>query len=354
MQTPATIRSCLLLMVLATLPACGGGGSGGSGSAATGGVSSNPAPPPAQANTLQEALDLGVARGADGMILAVRYRDGSTESYAAGVRDRASGAAMEPRLQFKIASVSKLFIAAAATQVFHQGLLSLNDSLAQQLPALAPRIENAAEINLRHLLRHRSGVPDFDSQAGFSWHSAHTDVPRVLEYALDKPADFPPDERYEYSNTNYLLLGMVLDEVLGYSHHQHIQNFILDPLGLSDTVQLLEDADAARLASGYWDGVDTTRLDYAVPGGSMVSTAADVAAFLHALAGGRLLSPAEQATYNSVYWLQHSGWLPGYQTIANYEAIPGASVVLHLNNTGGSSEQVLSDTYEQVLSILRK
>jgi D-alanyl-D-alanine carboxypeptidase len=142
--------------------------------------------------------------------------------------------------------------------------------------------------------------------------------------------------------------------VLGYSHHRHIQDFILDPLEMENTFNQFADADFARLISGYWDGVDTTQRDYVVAGGSMVSSAPEVAVFLDALARGVLLSPQEQATYEEVYWLKHSGWLPGYQTIANYESNSNVTIVLHVNNTGSPSETVISDAYDAILKILRQ
>jgi D-alanyl-D-alanine carboxypeptidase len=338
--------------MLAALPGCGGGGGGGSSN--TSAEQANPTPPTSSATTLQGVLDEGIRRGVDGLVLAVLDSNGSLELVTAGIQDRSSQAAMDGQSLFKVASVSKLFIAAATTQIIHQGLLSLEDTLAQHLPELASSIENSEIITLRNLLQHRSGVPDFDSQTGFSWQNAHTDITQVLEYALGHPADFPPNARYEYSNTNYLLIAMILDKVLGYSHRHHIQDFILDPLGMDDTYHLLGEADPTQLISGYWDDVNTTQRDYVVPGGSMVSTATDVVKFIDALARGALLNPQDQATYEAVYWLKHSGWLPGYQTIANYESTPDVSIVLHLNNTGSPSEGVLSDTYDHLLEILRR
>lgn len=339
-----------VLALCLLLPGCGGGGgSGGSGVGDSEAGSAVPVGP----SSVDEALEQAVSSGVDGAILVVLSGDSPVQSFVAGRRER-SGDPMTIDTVFKMASVSKLYIAVAAIQLVHQGLISLDDSVASSLPALASRIENSDAISLRLLLQHRSGVPDFDSQAGFSWRSSHPDVQVVLGYALDLPADFAPDSRYEYSNTNYLLAAMMLDAALGYSHHTHIQNFILDPLGLVDTWHVLGEVDPALLASGYWDGADMKTQEYAVPGGSMLATAADIARFLHALARGDLLDPAAQADYESVYWLNHSGWLPGYQTIARYEAALDATLVLHVNTTGGASETVLSRTYDQVVALLRR
>jgi hypothetical protein len=86
----------------------------------------------------------------------------------------------------------------------------------------------------------------------------------------------------------------------------------------------------------------------------MVSTGADVATFLDALALGKLLSDSEQATYEDVYWYEHSGWVPGYQTRASYQSWPGVTIVVQVNDTGGVSEDVIGDAFDDALTILRR
>lgn len=338
-----------VLIAALLLSACGGGG-GGSGSSST-------APPVNAGNaasSLQDAIDQAVRRGVDGAVLAVLQSDGTLTTRVAGSQNRSAGIAMDAASIFKMASVSKLYVAAAVVQLEQQGMLSLSDTIATHLPAIAPRIENSERITMRMLLRHRSGVPDFDSQSGFSWRSAHPDNATTLAFALDKPADFAPDAREEYSNTNYLLLGMIMDAVLGYSHHVQIQDFILNPLGLGDTYHRQTDIGDRQLVRGYWDGDDTTTLQYGIPGGSMLATSADIAVFLDALATGKIFDADGQQSYESVYWLRHTGWLPGYQTYARYEPSVNATVVVHVNNTGGTSEDIIEDTYNAVLNVLRR
>jgi D-alanyl-D-alanine carboxypeptidase len=335
------------------LAACGGGG-GSSGSDGGAAAVTSPTPTPIfQPSSVQDALDHGIDRGVDGLFLHIAHADGSSESAAAGVQDRGKSIAADPTALFKIASISKMFIAAAASQLIHRGYVEADDTLAQWLPAIASRIENSPSITLRQLLQHRSGIPDFDSHKGFSWEQSHTDIDQVLEHALDLPADFAPDRHYEYSNTNYLLAAKILDKALGYSHHLHIQSFILDPLSMSDTYHELSEIDPDLLSKGYWSGTDKTLQDYIVPGGSMISTAADVAVFLRALKDGDLLSREEQVTYGDLYFYSHSGWLPGYQSIANFEPSIDAVIVLFANNTGGNSEVILSDTFRDVLQVSR-
>ena len=119
---------------------------------------------------------------------------------------------------------------------------------------------------------------------------------------MDKPADFAPDSKYEYSNTNYLLLAKVLDKALGYSHQTFITENILTPLAMHDTYLKLSDIEPSSLAKGYWGGIERSTQDYVIPGGSMISTVKDIAIFIRALNTGSLLSVEERNVYTSVYW----------------------------------------------------
>jgi D-alanyl-D-alanine carboxypeptidase len=127
------------------------------------------------------------------------------------------------------------------------------------------------------MIKHRSGIADFDSQAGFDWNNADTDIDNTLLYALDKSSDFPPDSQYEYSNTNYLLLAKILDKALGYSHKIYITENILISLGMYDTYLKFGEINPSRLVQGYWNNIDRSMQDYAIPGGAMISTVKDIA-----------------------------------------------------------------------------
>jgi len=122
--------------------------------------------------------------------------------------------------------------------------LSLDSTLADYLPELIGRIENADQITLRMMLQHRSGIPNFTDDPEFPWFDPPSELHDYLKFALDKPANFKPDPQYRYSNTNYLLIRNILDQRLGYSHHQFINEEILAPLGLTHTFNLLSEIDA--------------------------------------------------------------------------------------------------------------
>lgn len=342
----ARMRSTLAVGLCAMLSACGGGSSD---------PANNSGQPTAfVATSIDSALSYGVNSGLDGVWVYVDDGSPAPTFKAAGDSDRATLAPAAPEDLFKIASISKMFIAVATTRLVAIGTIQLDDTLAFWLPELDGRVANAQSITVRHLLRHRSGVPDFDSQPGFTWQNAHTEVDSVLELALDRAADFAPDARREYSNTNYLLIGRILDTALGYHHHQYVQNEILSPLGMADTYSLLDDVDSALLAHGYWEDVDRLSQDYVVPGGSMVSTARDVGVFVRALATGNLLTPDEMSIYRSLFsGFGHSGWLPGYQSEARYYGDINTVLVLFVNETGGNSEVVKGEVFDSLVDYLR-
>ena len=305
-------------------------------------------------DTVQGELDNAVNRGLDGIIVYVDQAGEAPALYAAGWNNRAEQVPANPQALFKIASISKLYIAAATAMLVNEGRLSLDDTLADLLPELVGRIEYADQITLRMMLQHRSGIPNFTDHPEYPWFETLPDRNAYLEFALDQPAVFEPDSDYRYSNTNYLLIGTILDNVLGYSHHEYIESEILEPLRLNQTYSLLSQVDLEDVSSGYHHDVepDLKELDYISPGGSMVATAQDVGIFLRALNDGSLLNDDEQAIYSSIYEYEHTGWLPGYQSIARYYEDTDTVVVQFVNSTGGDTEATSSVVFDRVVRIL--
>lgn len=306
-------------------------------------------------HTVQQQLDDAVDDGLDGIIVYVDRAGQPPRSYAAGWKDAAHRVPADPHALFKIASISKLYIAAATARLVNQHVLSLDDTVAQRLPELAGHIANADHITLRMLLQHRSGIPNFVDAKGFDWGERQGDPNANLKLVLDQPADFAPDAKREYSNTNYLLIGAILDRALGYPHQRYIEQEILKPLGLTRTYTSLHQVSGADLASGhhYHVDADMKTLDFETPGGSMIATAQDVGVFLRALNNGTLLSRDEQAIYSSVAEYGHKGWLPGYQSIARYQKDMDTVVVQFVSNTGGDVELLANVVYGRVVRIVR-
>ena len=327
--------------LISTLVACGGGGGG----------SSNSPPPAASVKTVEEAMTDAVLAGADGAFLYIEQA-GDIQLRTAGQQDINSGIPASDQALFRIASISKLFVAVAVAKLIDDGLLSADNTFSEFIPEYSSRIANSQSISIRMMTQHRSGIPDFDSAAGFDWQNAHPDIITELERILDLPADFLPDTSSAYSNSNYLLLGLIMDEVLGYDHADFIQAEILTPLGLLDTYYQFDVNLEDDMARGHWLGVDRTTQAYTIPGGSMISTLSDVGTFVRALNTGGLLTDSESQIYSGLYGRSHSGWLPGYQSNARFISSANAVVVLFINETGSNTESIMSQLYEEILQTL--
>lgn len=290
-------------------------------------------------DTVQEQVDEAIDYGLDGIIVYVDQTGKAPQFYAAGWKNKLTQEPADPHALFRIASISKLYMATAVAKLASNGRLSLDDTLADYLPELAGRIEYADQITLRMMVQHRSGIPNFTDDEAWDWFTSQTDINKALERVLDEPADFAPDARTSYSNTNYLLIGRILDNVLGYSHHQYIEEAILAPLGLTNTYSLLSQVAYDDVVSGYWYEYDDDlrQIDHVIPGGSMIATAEDVGIFLRALNDGTLLNDDEQAIYSSIYEYEHTGWVPGYFSIARYYEDIDTVVIQFVNTTGGDT-----------------
>ena len=307
-------------------------------------------------DTVQKQVDDAINYDLDGIIVYVDQTGKEPEFYSAGWKDKERGIPADSQALFKIGSVSKLYIAAATAMLISDHKLTLDDTLADYFPELVGRIENADRITLRMLLQHKSGIPDWIEDPDFPWATSLTDVNEYLELVLDDPAEFEPGSRYDYSNTNYLLIGNILDKTLGYNHQQYIQSEILAPLGLTHTFGVLSDVDARKVASGYYleyDG-DVKMLDIVVPGGSMIATAGDTGVFLRALNDGSLFNDDEQNVYSSIYVYEHTGLWPGYSSIARYHKGMDAVIVQFVNTSGGNSWMLSEIVYNRIVRIIRK
>lgn len=265
-------------------------------------------------DTLQEQVNEAIDHGFEGVVIYVDEADKLPVIYTAGWHNRENKIPAKADALFKIASISKLYTAVAVTKLVRSGHLSLDKTLADYLPDLIGRIEHVEKITLRMLVKHRSGIPNYTDSQNY-WAAPKTTNKENLELILDRPASFEPDKDYEYCNTNYLLLSEIMDGVLGYSHFMFIQEEILNRLNLKNTYFSLNDVNIDDVMSGYHLGhpFDLKKDEY-----GMLATAEDVGVFLRALNNGLLFDQGEQEIYAAIYKYEHSGWVPGYQSFAEY------------------------------------
>lgn len=297
---------------------------------------------------LQDATELGF----EGIIVYRHELGKAPQKYAAGWKDSENKVPATPDALFKIASINKLYIAAAAAKLINDERLALDNTLAFYFPELAARIQYADQITLKMMLQHRSGIPNYTDTSGY-WSAPPDTFDGMIALILDLPASFAPDQGYAYSNTNYLLLGALIDNTLGYSHQQYIQGEILTPLNLTQTFFSLQEVNIDDVMSGYYVGYDK---DLKTVEQGMLATAEDVGIFITALNDGSLFSAQEQKIYSSIYVYDHTGLVPGYQSIARYHKDIDTVVVQFTNTTDfeGYNWTTSEIVYDRVMAIIRR
>jgi D-alanyl-D-alanine carboxypeptidase len=262
---------------------------------------------------LQRAADHLVADGVPGVIILTR-RGRQVSHVVAGLADKATGQPVQPQDRVHIGSITKTFVAAVVLQLAADGRLSLNDSVQKWLPgALNGPGYDPAQVTIRQLLRQTSGIPDYTSAQGFLTEQSleQTWQPQQLvDLALQQG---PPVHGWLYSNTNYILLGMIIQKVTGQSPITEISRRILEPLGLRGTsFPLTSTQIPVPYAHGYYEGQDVTNVvnpSSTWTAGAMISTVDDVARFYRALLTGRLLPPAQQRELLSTIPVDDTGEL---------------------------------------------
>lgn len=359
-------RKSLLLAAAAMsllTAACSGGGAAstteGTTSTSTTGAATTAPPvvPPERAAALQAELDGFVAASSTaGVSAAVLWADGAFWEGSAGLADETAGRALTPRDTMRIASTTKSFTAAVVLQLVEEGRLGLDDVLAPLLPGRG--LDEA--LTVRHLLGHRSGLWNFTLDPGVDTAGKAWDPEEILALAVDRGRVFPPGSHFAYSNTNYVVLGLVIEAITGNPAESEIRSRLLVPAGAADTFM-----------AGYEPG-EVTALPYGDPGaavdylpldtsswtaGALASTPADLVRFGSALFAGGLLSvdglaamtiPQAAGGEGAHYGLGlelleisgrpawgHRGGIPGYLSALFYFPGSGLAVALTANDWRG-------------------
>ena len=263
-----------------------------SGAAASTPVS-DPAAGPATAVAAADALlrdYQGQVPGASVLVL----RDGQPlYRRGHGLADLEAGTAATTQTNYRLASVSKQFTAAAILLLAQDGVLTLDDPVRRWLPSL-PAAADA--VTLRHLLSHSSGLVDYEDHvpADFQGQLHDIDVLHILE-GLDRTC-FTPGSGYRYSNSGYALLALVVGAASGQDFASFLQQRIFQPLGMHDTVAHQDGVDTVArrawgysLADGHWQRSDQSQTSAVLGDGGIYSSIDDLARWDAALYDKRLL-----------------------------------------------------------------
>jgi D-alanyl-D-alanine carboxypeptidase len=244
--------------------------------------------------------------GAPGALLDVRDRHGRTV-LTSGVGDVRSRTPVPRDSSFRIGSVTKPFVATVVLQLVGEHRVVLDAPVERYLPGVVRGHGNdGRRITVRQLLQHTSGLPDYldyvTPQDILKDPLAHHDLRDMVDVALAHHRVFKPGRHWKYSNTNYLVAGLLIESVTGHPYGDEIQRRIIEPLGLHATSV---PGDNPTISGPHPRGyvrpgegaplMDVTELNTTVagPGGGMISSGADLSRFMEALLGGRLLEPAQ-------------------------------------------------------------
>lgn len=310
-------------------------------------------------DTIDSQMSAGDIPGA----LVGIWEDGyETQLIAKGLADVASGRAAAVTDRFRIASNTKMFTAMALLILADQKKIGLDDKVSKYIDDLP----HTGLVTIRQLANHTSGYYDYSSDPVFV-ASGSADMLRkwspreLMEFIKGKPLDFTPGSNYHYSNTNYVMMGLIIETVTGMRWEDYITSKIISPLLMSETECPSGYAISGSHLKGYnVDGGATSEIvvdpSWGWAAGGIISTVTDMKKWLDALAGRSLISPAMQAEQLKrvadpdsggtmeygfgamVIWSQfigHTGVIPGYNSAAFISLDGKKAVVVVFNNEEG-------------------
>jgi D-alanyl-D-alanine carboxypeptidase len=348
---------------------------------------------------LQKKLDEWHKAGSfPGATLGVALANGKSFGIAVGVSDRESGTWMKPNDGMLAGSVGKTFAAATALQLVHEGKIRLDDKIEKYLgrEKWFSRLPNAKDITVRQLMNHTSGLVRYEFKEKFTrdltanpkkvWKPAE-----LVAYLLDEKAPFEAGKGWDYSDTNYIVLGMIIEKVTGKKFYDEAYRRLLGPLKLNHTIP--QDGPVLRgVVQGYagpnnpFGGSDAMMVkgrfvinpQFEWTGGGYVSTGEDLARWAKMFYEGKAFSPdllpqvldgvpAPMLGRETRYGLGaiirktpagtsygHSGFFPGYMTDMMYFPDHKVAVAVQVNTSVGRSlGKPLSRVLVEVMEVIK-
>ncbi|OAN30918.1 serine hydrolase [Plantibacter sp. H53] len=256
-----------------------------------------------ESGPLQDRMQSLVDASYPAALASVIGPDGDAIDVAAGIGDLATDESAPIDGEVRIASNTKMFVSTVVLQLVQEGKVALDAPIDTYLPGLITGDGiDGTRISVRQLLQHTAGLPEYADQIAadaFAAQERYTSPRDMLDIALAKPAVFAPGERWEYSNTNYLVLGLLVEAVTDRALPQQIDERIVKPLDLEHTYfpapgerELRGEHPHGYHAKTVGDLLDITALDtsFAWSAGAMVSTPHELNVFMQALLDGELLN----------------------------------------------------------------
>ena len=310
-----------------------------------------PAASPAEAAARLKTYVDGLA-AADRFSGVVLVADGANvllhEAY--GEAEKSFHVPNAPDTKFNLGSMNKMFTAVAILQLVEQGQLSLEDPIGKYLGAEWIRPEIGSQVQIQHLLTHTSGLGSYFTDEFMN--SSRTRFREIDDYQPIVRGDslvFTPGAQWRYSNTGFLLLGAILEQVTGASYYDYVRDHIFTPAGMADTDSYSMDEVTPNLALGYeragelpgggvrWRSNVLEHVVRGGPAGGGYSTAPDLLRFANALREHRLLSAdmtrlmtTPKPALNSPEYGYGFGFWDGGRVVGHTGGFPGISAVLQI------------------------
>jgi len=339
--------------------------------------------------SLDNALDSNLPAEVPGAAVTILTNEGKWFG-ASGFSDLENQISLQPGDRFEAGSITKTFVATTVLQLVEENQLDLEDTLTEWLPAeITDLVPNAGDITIEQILNHTSGITDF-SDVLFNQALSNPTVflnewtPEQLVGLIDGlDPYFEPGTDWQYSNTNYILAGEIIEAVTGNSYGQEIRDRIIDTLNLDNTFVFGEEEIPGGYVNNYWDfdgdgelnDVSIANLSWAGAAGSVISNSEDLADFFDGLlVDGALLEPetleqmldtlpVDSPNYDSYglgigtlesrnrFWYVHRGQTLGFRSNLWYSPLEEITYVELLN--GRSSSNLVSDllpTYRRTIT----
>ena len=266
-----------------------------------------------------------------------------------------------PSTKFRLGSITKQFTAASILLLEERGKLKVNDPVKKYLPD-APAAWD--KITIFHVLTHTAGIPSFTSFPDYrSWEASPTTPEKLVARFRDKPLEFEPGEKWNYSNSGYVLLGYLIERISGQSYEKFLQENIFAPLGMHDSGYDSNTSVIARRAAGYEPSpkgpVNAGFIHMTIPfsAGALYSTTEDLLRWEEGLFGGKVLSAAslqkmttpfkndyafglQVRTVSGRKVIDHDGGIEGFNTVLAYYPDDKLTVVALGNLTGQAPPQI--------------
>jgi CubicO group peptidase (beta-lactamase class C family) len=294
--------------------------------------------------------------------LCIRQGDEVVFKQAYGFYDATKGLRANGATKYKIGSISKTFTATMIMQLVEEKKILLNTKLNR----FFPKIDQSDKITIEHLLYQRTGIKDYANA-----DATLTDVlgkPNTKELILKKIENyssmFEPDSQHEYSNSNYFILGLIIEKSTKKSFAENLKIRISDKLELKNTYYTNEKTDVTKRESysytfngEYWDKIDEWNNDIAFSSGGIISTPEDLTKFIHSLFKGNLVTPASlelMKTLKDTYGMAlirfpfgerkfygHNGKIEGFGSTMGYYEKDDLTISLIVNGENYSQNDIM-------------